>query len=327
MRELSYLEAIRQAQVEEMDRDASVLMMGQDLRAGLYGNASLVERFGEQRVLDLPTSETACVGAAAGAAMTGLRPLVDMTSASFCFVALDQFISIVSKARYSTGGRMSVPVTYRVSLMFDGGVGVQHSDRPHAMFMQMPGLKIVSPGSPADAKAMLKAAIRDDDPVIFLEDTYHWSAKGPVPEGDVVADLERAAVVREGTDVTVVALARMVTFALAAAETLAADGISAEVIDLRALNPIDWTTIFASVQRTGRLVVADPAMRTCSAASEIAATVAEECFEALRAPVRRVTSPVVHTPFSPALEHGMYPDAASIASAARSIAGGAGGAG
>jgi pyruvate/2-oxoglutarate/acetoin dehydrogenase E1 component len=319
MREISYLDAIREAQVEEMERDENVLMMGQDLRAGLYGNASLVELFGEERILDLPTSETACVGAAAGAAMTGLRPLLDMTSASFCFVAMDQFISTVSKARYGTGGRMKVPVTYRVSLMFDGGVGVQHSDRPHPMFMQMPGLKIVSPSSPADAKAMLKAAIRDDDPVIFLEDTYYWGAKGPVAEGDVATELGAAEIVREGTDVTVVALARMVAFALQAATTLAAEGISVEVIDLRSLNPIDWPTIFSSVHRTGRLVAADPAMRTCSAASEIAATVGEECYGALRAPIRRVTSPVVHTPFSPALEKGMYPDAESIAVAVRSI--------
>jgi acetoin:2,6-dichlorophenolindophenol oxidoreductase subunit beta len=316
MREIGYLDAIREAQVEEMERDADVLMMGQDLRAGLYGSAKLVELFGEDRILDLPTSETACVGAAAGAAMTGLRPLIDMTAASFCFVAIDQFISTVSKARYATGGRMKVPVTYRVSLMFDGAVGVQHSDRPHPMFMQMPGLKLVSPSSPADAKGLLKSSIRDDDPVVFLEDTYYWDTKGPVPEETESAlELGTAAVRRGGADVTVVGLGRMVAFALAAAEELAGEGISVEVVDLRSLVPIDWETILASVAKTGRLVAADPAMRTCSAASEIAATVAEE----LGAPVRRVTSPVVHTPFSPALEKGMYPDAGSIAAAVRTI--------
>ena len=315
MREVTFLEAIREAQVEEMTADENVIVMGQDIRANLYGGAGFVDKFGEGRVRDLPTSETACVGAAVGAAMAGLRPLVDMGSASFCFVAFDQFISQVSKVRYVSGGLMTVPVTYRIPLMFDGGVGVQHSDRPHPMFMQMPGLKLAWPTTPSDAKAMLKAAIRDDDPVIFFEDTYHWPSKGLIDDPPAPAPPGTARIARPGEDVTVVGLGRTVTFALQAAAELAGTGISAEVIDLRWLAPIDWDTIFASVEKTGRLVVADPAVGICSAASEIAATVAEQRFGALRGPVLRVTSPPVHSPYSPVLERTIYPDRVKIAAA------------
>ena len=318
MRELTFLEAVREAQIEEMQRDENVLMMGQDLRASLYGGAGLVELFGEERVRDLPTSETASVGAAAGAAMTGLRPVVDMGLASFCFVAWDQFVSQVAKARYVSGGAVRLPVTYRIGLIYDAAVGVQHSDRIHPMLMQMPGLKIVAPTTPADAKALLKTSIRDDDPVIFLEDTYLWGTRGPVDEDpERLLEIGIADVRRPGDDATVVGIGRTVNFALAAADELALDGISVEVIDLRSLSPIDWTTIFASVEKTGRLVAVDPAVRTCSAASEIAATVAEQRHEALRAPVRRVTSPDVHSPFSPVLEKGIYPDTPKIVAAVR----------
>jgi pyruvate dehydrogenase E1 component beta subunit len=317
-RELTYLEAVREAQIEEMHRDERVLMMGQDLRASLYGGAGLVELFGEDRVRDLPTSETASVGAAAGAAMTGLRPVLDMALASFCFVAWDQFASQVSKARYVSGGSVKLPVTYRIALIFDAAVGVQHSDRIHPMLMQMPGLKIVAPTTPADAKALLKASIRDDDPVIFLEDTYLWGTRGHVDDDpDRLLELGAADVKRPGDDVTVVAIGRMVPFALSAAEELAAEGVSVEVVDLRSLAPIDWPTIFASVEKTGRLVAVDPAVQTCSAASEIVATICEARHSALRAPARRVTSPNVHSPFSPALEKGIYPNPARIAAAIR----------
>lgn len=318
MREITFLEAVAEAQVEEMRRDDTVIMMGQDLRASLYGGAGLVKLFGEDRIRDVPTSETACVGAAAGAAMTGLRPLLDMGMASFCFVAWDQFISQVAKARYVTGGRLSVPVTYRLALLFDQGVGVQHSDRSHPMYMQIPGLKIVLPTTPADAKALLKTAIRDDDPVIFIEDAYLWSLKGPVPaDDDVTIPIGQAEVRRQGDDVTVVGIGRGVQFALSAAEELAGEGVSVEVIDPRTLAPLDWDTIFASVEKTGRLVVVDCATRTCSAASEIAATVGEERYDVLRSAIRRVTAPDVHAPFNAALERQLYPDPSKIAGAVR----------
>jgi acetoin:2,6-dichlorophenolindophenol oxidoreductase subunit beta len=320
VRELTYLAAIREAQVEEMTSDETVILMGQDIRANLYGTGSFLDMFGAERIRDLPTSETACVGAAVGAAMTGLRPVVDMGSASFSFVALDQFISEVSKIHYMSAGQLKVPVTYRIPLMYNGGVGVQHSDRPYPMFMQMPGLKLICPTTPSDAKAMMKAAIRDDDPVIVFEDTYNWSSRGPVADPPAPAPIGTAAIAREGDDVTVVGIGRTVAFALTAAAELADSGVSVEVIDLRSLAPIDWGAIFGSVGKTGRLVVADAAVSTCSAASEVAATVAEHRFEALRAPIRRVTSPPVHSPYTPGLERTIYPDAGKIAAAVRSVA-------
>ena len=321
MSDVDYLEALKEAQIEEMKRDENVVLMGQDLRASLYGGTGLVELFGEARVRDLPTSETACVGAAIGMSMTGLRPWIDMGMSSFMFVAFDQVISQLAKVHYVSGGRMKVPVTMRIPLMYDNAVGVQHSDRIHPLLMQIPGLKIACPTTPADAKAMLKAAIRDDDPVIFLEDTYCWAAKGPVGGPEETAEVGKAQVRREGSDVTIVAIGRTVTFSLEAADVLAGEGVSAEVIDLRWLSPLDWDAVFASVRKTGRLVVVDPAARICSAASEIAATVGEQCYQALRGPVRRVTAPQVHSPYSPALEKGIYPDAGKIAAAVRAAAG------
>jgi len=322
MSDVDYLEALKEAQIEEMKRDDNVVLMGQDLRASLYGGAGLLELFGEDRVRDLPTSETACVGAAIGMSMTGLRPWIDMGMSSFMFVAFDQVISQLAKVRYVSGGRMKVPVTMRIPLMYDNAVGVQHSDRIHPLLMQIPGLKIACPTTPADAKAMLKAAIRDDDPVIFLEDTYCWASKGPVGGPEDTAEIGKAQVRREGGDVTIVAIGRTVTFSLEAADVLAGEGLSAEVMDLRWLSPLDWDAIFGSVRKTGRLVVVDPAARICSAASEIAATVGEQCSKVLHGPVRRVTAPHVHTPYSPALEKGIYPDADKIAAAVRTAAAG-----
>jgi pyruvate/2-oxoglutarate/acetoin dehydrogenase E1 component len=321
MHEATYLDAVREAVVEEMERDGSVVMLGADLLHGLYGGASLQERFGADRVRDLPNSEAACVGAAAGAAMTGLRPVLDLAMASFCFVAWDQFVSQVAKARYLTGGAFRLPVTYRVAQIFNAATGGQHTDRPHAMFMQVPGLKVVAPTSPADVKGLLKASIRDDDPVIFLEDTYFWATKGNVPDpgDDSVVEIGQAAVKRQGDDVTVVAIGRAVPFALAAGEELAAERISIEVIDPRTLAPLDWTTVFASVEKTGRLVVVDCAPRTCSAASEIAASVCERRPRELRSPVRRVTAPDVHSPFNPILEESVYPTAPKIVSAVHAV--------
>ena len=318
MRELTYLQAVREAQREELLRDPAVFLMGQDLRSNLYGAAEgLLEEFGPSRIRDVPTSETANVGAAIGAAMAGLRPVVDMTIASFLFVAFDQIVNHLAKDRYMVGGAVRVPVVLRATMFFHGATAAQHADRPYSMLMNVPGLKIVVPSSPADAKGLLKSAIRDDDPVLCFEDSLLWGRKGPVPEGDHLVPLGSAAVRREGSDVTVVAIGRSVDYALGAAEVLAAEGVSVEVVDPRTLVPMDWATILGSVEKTGRLVVVDASHRTCSAASEIAATAAEECFATLKAPVRRVTTPDVHTPFSPALEAGMYPDKAKVEAAVR----------
>jgi pyruvate dehydrogenase E1 component beta subunit len=253
--------------------------------------------------------------------MAGLRPIGDMTIASFVYVAMDQFVSQVAKNRFMSGGRITTPVVYRASMFYRGATAAQHADRPYPMFMNVPGLKIALPSGPAEAKGLLKAAVRDEDPVLVFEDSLLWAQSAEVADGDEsILPLGQAGIVRAGSDVTVVALASAVPQALKAAETVAADAIDVEVIDPRTLVPMDWSTILASVEKTGRVVAADPATHTCSAASEVAATIAERAFGSLRAPIRRVTTPDVHAPFSPSLEAGLYPDAAAIAAAIRDVA-------
>lgn len=320
MRELTFLEAIREAELEEMRRDPRVFIMGEDVAAGVFGTTGgFLEEFGPERVRNTPISEAGFTGVAAGAAMVGLRPIVDYTIASFLYVAMDQLVSIVAKATYMYGGQTKVPIVFRAGLFFGGSNAAQHSDRPYPMLMNVPGLKIILPSSPYDAKGLLKTAIRDDDPVICFEDGVLWGSKGPVPEDEYLIPLGVAEVKRPGTDVTVVALASRVYEALAAAEMLEQNGISVEVIDPRSLVPLDRETILASVAKTGRLVVVDEAHRTCSAASEIAAIVADEGFWSLKAPIKRVTTPDTQIPFSPPLEKILYPDAAKIAAAVRAV--------
>ena len=319
-RRITYLEAIAAAQREEMARDESVIMMGLDIRANVFGTtAGLLEKFGPSRVRNVPLSEAAFAGAAAGAAMTGLRPIVDFNISSFMYVAMDQIITQVAKARYVTGGQARLPVVYRSAMFYQGGNAAQHSDRPYPMFMNVPGLRIIAPSGPYEAKGLLKAAIRDDNPVLCFEDATVWSSRAEIPENDYVLPLGKAAVLREGRDVTLVAVAGTVALALAAAEELAPQGVSVEVIDPRSLAPLDVETIVASVARTGRLVVVDPAHRRCSAASEIAASVVEEGFESLRAPAVRVTTPDTHPPFSRAIERPLYPSTDRIIAAVRAV--------
>lgn len=320
MPKMNYLQALRAAMAEEMRRDSSVFLMGEDLRHGLYGaSAGLVEEFGEDRVLDTPLSEAGFIGAAAGAAMVGLRPVVDVTLASFLYPATDQLFSIIAKSRYIYGGQTRVPVVIRACMMYNINNAAQHSDRPYSFFMGMPGLKIIAPSDPYDAKGLLKAAIRDDDPVLCFEDSAVWTAAGEVPADDYLVPLGRAAVKRKGADVTLFAVAGAVALALQAAHRLAADGIDVEVIDPRTIKPLDTATVLASVAKTGRLVAVDPAHRTGSVASEIAAVVAEEGFRDLKAPVRRVTTPDVHIPFARSMERGLFPDADRIVRAVRDV--------
>jgi pyruvate/2-oxoglutarate/acetoin dehydrogenase E1 component len=319
-RRLNYLGAIREAQLEEMRRDASVIILGEDIRASVFGTSDeFLAEFGPNRVRNTPISELGFCGAAIGAAMTGLRPIVDLTIASFLYVAMDQLVSQAAKNRYMFGGQASIPVVYRAAMFYGGANAAHHSDRPYPMFMNVPGLKIITPSSPHDAMGLLKSAIRDDDPVLCFEDQTVWGSREAVPAEEYLIPLGEAAVKRTGDDVTVVAIAGAVPLALQAAEALAAEGVSVEVIDPRTLVPLDWPTILASVERTGRLVVVDPAHRTCSAASEIAATVAEQRFGALKAAPRRVTTPDVHIPFSPAMEKPLYPNPDTIAAAVRDV--------
>ena len=316
--QLGFLQAINEAQTEEMERDDRVILMGQDLRANVFGAAEgALERFGPERVRDLPLAEAASVGISAGAAMTGLRPVLDLTVASFVFGAMDQFVSQVAKARYMFGGQARLPLVVRAALYYHGGTAGHHADRPYPMFMNVPGLKIIVPSTGPDLKGLLKSAIRDDNPVLCFEDANLWGRRGRGlrPEGDDhLVPLGQAAIRRTGADVTVVGIGLGAALALEAAEGLAGT-VDVEVIDPRTLVPMDWPTILESVAKTGRLVVVDPATRTCSAASEIAAHVAEESFGSLRAPIVRVTTDDVHVPFSPALEKQIYPSKAKVLAA------------
>lgn len=316
-RTLRYIQAAGEAIFEEMRRDDRVFLIGEDI--ALYGGGAAANEFGASRIRSAPISENSFVGIAVGAAMTGLRPICDLTIASFVYLAADQLINQAAKSRYLFGGQASVPAVFRASMWHNGSNAAQHSDRPYPMFMNAPGLKVVTPSTPYDAKGLLKAAVRDDDPVIVFEDNDLWGKTGPVPEDDYVVPLGVAATRRVGTDVTIVGIASGAWYATEAGELLAEEGISAEVIDARTLVPLDVASIVDSVGRTGRLVVVDPAHRTCSAASEISAHVAEHAFDALKAPIERVTTPDINIPFSPALERQLYPTPESIADAARRV--------
>jgi pyruvate dehydrogenase E1 component beta subunit len=319
---LSYLQAIRDAQIEEMERDPLVIVMGEDIRSNIYGSTGgLFERFGADRVLDTPMSETGFVGCGIGAAMTGLRPIVDMGMASFLYCATDQLVSQAAKNRYLFGGQARLPITIRAGLFYNRSNAGHHADRPYPMFMSVPGLKIIAPASPADAKGLLKSAIREDDPVLCFEDSTCWPCREVVPDGDHLEPIGVGRVRRRGTDATVVAISGAVLAAESAADALSKEGVSVEVIDPRTLVPMDYDLILASVARTGHLVVADPANRTCSAASEIAARAAEAIFDSLKGPVIRVTTPDTHIPFSRAMERQLYPSAERIAWALRKTLG------
>lgn len=316
-RDISLTQALNEAMREEMRRDDRVFIMGEDIRSGVYGaSGGLFSEFGEDRVLDCPLSENAFVGAAVGAAAVGTRPIVESASC-FLWVAMDSLISQAAKMRYMFGGQVDLPIVYRMSMYYGGSMAAHHSDRSHPIFMHIPGFKVVFPSTAYDGKGLLKTAIRDDDPVIFCEDRTILGARGHVPEEEYCIPFGQADIKREGSDVTIVAIGGMVTRALQAAEALAEEGISAEVLDPRTLVPLDKQAILASVAKTGRLVTVDMAHKTCSAASEIAAIVAMEGFWDLQAPIQRVGTANVHIPFSTALEPLCYPTADSIADAAR----------
>jgi len=318
MPKANYIRAMRDAMAEEMRRDPTVFLMGEDVRFNMYGSSGgLLEEFGEDRVLDTPASEAGFVGAAAGAAMVGMRPIVDITIAPFVYPAADQIISIIAKSRYLYGGQARVPVVLRCCMLYNGASAAQHSDRPYPMFMNVPGLKIIAPSDAYDAKGLMKAAVRDDDPVMCFEDTTVWGRSMEIPDEEYLIPIGKAAVKREGKDITIFAVAGAVPLAIAAADKLAGEGIDAEVIDPRTLKPLDTAAILASVAKTGRLVVVDPAHRTCSVASEVSAIVAEHGFHYLKAPILRVTTPDIHIPFSPVMEKGLYPTTDRIAEAVR----------
>jgi pyruvate dehydrogenase E1 component beta subunit len=295
--------------------------MGEDVTWNVLGDtAGLVDRFGKDRVRDTPISEAGFVGAGAGAAMVGTRPVIHMLLAPFLYAAFDQLVSIVAKATYLYGGQANLPVTLIAPMLYASGLAAQHSDRPYSTLMTIPGLKLIAPANPHDVKGMLKASIRDDNPVVSFHDIALAGLSCEVPDDDYLVPLGKAEVRRAGDDVTVVAIAGAVQTALAAADGLAAEGISAEVVDLRSIVPMDRTTVLESAGKTGRVVVVDVAHEMGSVASEVAAIVADEGFWSLRAPVKRVTTPHVHIPFSSELERTLFPDTEKVIAVARELA-------
>jgi acetoin:2,6-dichlorophenolindophenol oxidoreductase subunit beta len=316
--EMTYIEAVTQAIREEMRADPRVFVMGQDVQSGIFGDFGLQE-FGIERVRDTPVSEAGFFGAGIGAALTGMRPVIEAAFSTFLYSAMDQIISQAAKSRYMFGGQASVPIVIRSIVAYAVSMAAHHSDRPWGLFAQVPGLKIIVPATPYDAKGLLRSAIRDGNPVLCFEDLTLRSLLGEVPSGDYTVPIGAADIKRVGSDLTIVALAGAVHHSLTAAQKLDGEGISAEVVDLRTVVPLDRRAILESVGKTGRLVVVDPAPLTCSVAAEVAATVAEHAFERLKAPVIRITAPDVPVPFSPELEKLMYPGADDIAAAARKV--------
>lgn len=323
MKELLLREALRDALAEEMDRDPAVFVLGEDIIDPWGGSFRVTEglstRFGLDRVRETPISEAAIVGCAVGAALVGMRPVAEIMFSDFSACAMDQICNQAAKARYMSGGQASVPLVVRTTGGGGRGAAAQHSQNLEAWFCHVPGLKVVMPSTPYDAKGLLKAAIRDPDPVIFIEHKMTYGDRGPVPEGEYLIPLGVADIKRAGDDVTVIATSRQVQFALAAAEQLAAEGISVEVIDPRTLVPLDKPALLASVRKTGRCVVVTEAVGRGSFASEVAAIIAAEAFDHLDAPVQRVCAANVPIPFAPELEKHVLPNPERIAATIRNL--------
>lgn len=321
MPEQRFIDAIRDALREEMARDDSVCILGEDVAVGgpFTATKGLAEEFRTSRVINTPISEGTVMGLAIGAALLGWRPVVEVMFVDFITLAMDQLVSHGAKLHYMSGGQLRVPLVVRAQGGATGSYGAHHSQSLEAWFMHVPGLKVVAASTPADAKGLLKAAIRDDNPVLFLEHRGLYWTRGEVPDGDHVVPIGHAAVRRPGDDVTVAAIGRMVSVALEAAEHLAGDGIAAEVIDLRSLCPLDLETIVGSVQKTTRLVVVHEAVSYGGAGAEIAAQVQEAAFGFLDSPIARVGAPFAPVPFSPELEQRFVPGSDRIVEAVRSV--------
>jgi 2-oxoisovalerate dehydrogenase E1 component beta subunit len=322
-RELTYLDAIREALAEEMRRDPKVFVLGEDV--GPYGGAfgatqGLFDEFGEMRVVDTPISESAIIGVSIGAALRGYRPVAEMQFADFISCGFDQIVNQAATLRYRYGGRASVPIVVRAPS--GGGVsgGLYHSQNPEAWFVHRPGLKVVAPSTAYDAKGLLKAAIRDDNPVIYFEHKFLYRrAKGAVPEGDEIVPIGVAATRREGADATLLTYGAMVMPSLEAADRLAKEGAEVEVIDLRTLMPFDKEAIFRSLEKTSRVLVVHEDVKTLGLGAELSAVIMEERFDRLDAPVLRVTYPDTHAPFSHVLEGFNLPNADKIVDALRRL--------
>jgi len=322
MAEMTYSQAINEALAEEMVRDEKVYILGEDVGAfgGCFGvTTGLFEKFGGGRVIDSPISETAIMGSAVGAAVAGLRPVPEIMFIDFLGVCLDELVNQAAKMRFMFGGKAKVPLTLRTACGAGVGAAAQHSQSLEAWICHVPGLKVVMPSTAADAKGLLKSAIRDDNPVVFIEHKALYGAMGEVPEGEYTIPLGKADIKRAGKDVTILAYSMMLHKALAAAETLAQEGIEAEVIDPRTLVPFDKETLYKSIEKTGRLVIVHEAVKQGGFGGEIAAMVAEECFDFLDAPIKRVAAPFAPIPFASNLEAEYIPDEAKIIAAVKSF--------
>jgi len=324
MREITYTQALREALSEEMSRDPRILLLGEDI--GVYGGVfkvteGLLAKFGPERVRETPISEAGFIGAAIGLAMTGKHPVTELMFMDFAWVASDQIFNQAAKMRYMTGGRVKVPLVVRTQQGGGRGNGAQHSQSLETVFTHIPGLKVVLPATPYDAKGLLKSALRDENPVIFIEHKLLYGTKGAVPEEEYTVPLGVADVKRAGRDVTLVSYSRTVLLALEAAQEAAQEGIETEVIDLRCTSPLDVNCILASVQKTGRLVIAHEAHRRLGLGAEIAASVQEQAFDYLDGPILRVAALDVPIPASKPLEDAVLPGKAQILAALRAAVG------
>src|SRR5215469_15124382 len=315
--ELMYGDAIANAIIEEMQRDPDVVFYGQNM--AMTERDPMLKQFGKNRVRIAPISETAEMGIAVGAAMTGLRPIVELWMSEFMLVAMDQMVNEAPRMHYMSGGQIKVPLVFKAGFGFAAGWAGQHSNCIYHMLMGIPGLKVALPSTPADAKGLMKSAIRDDNPVVYLHHYMLTLDKGEVPEGEYLVPFGVADIKRPGSDVTIVASSWMVKKGLAAAEGLAKEGIDAEVVDPRTLAPLDVKTILESVKKTGHLVLVDQAPRHASAAAVIAAEVVEQGFEFLKAPIRMVTGFDTSIPYSEPLENHVLPNEVKIAEAVKSV--------
>jgi pyruvate/2-oxoglutarate/acetoin dehydrogenase E1 component len=321
MPEQTFLEAIRSGLHEEMGRDASVYLFGEDVAlGGPFGVTNgLAEAFGKNRVVNTPISEGTVMGLAIGAATAGLRPVVEIMFIDFITLAMDQLANHAAKLHYMSGGQLKIPLTVRVQCGISGTMGAHHSQSLESWLAHVPGLKVAMPSNPADAKGLLKSAIRDDNPVVFIEHRGLYWNRGHVPDGDHLVPIGEAAVVKEGDQLTIVATAKLLAAALEAAEELSSNGISVEVIDPRTLSPLDVDTIAHSVKKTGRLIIAHEAVEQAGIGAEIATRVQQEAFYYLDSPVARVAAPFAPIPASPALEKCFVPGKAEVIQAVQRI--------
>ena len=322
MREITFSEALREAMAEEMSRDPSVFIMGEDvgLFGGVFGvTGGLYGEFGEERVRDTPISEQAIVGAGLGAALVGMRPIVEIMFSDFVTVAMDQVVNQAAKARYMSGGKANVPLIMRIVNGAPGSAAAQHSQSPEAWFMNVPGLKIAIPATAYDAKGLLKSAIRGEDPVLFFEHKMLYAEKGDVPEEDYTIPFGQAATRREGSDATIIAIGGVLPTVMEAADKLAADGISADVIDPRTLVPLDTDALVESVKKTNRAIIVHEAHRRAGPGAEIAAMLAEEAIGYLDAPIVRVATKNVPFPYHPDLEKYILPGVDDVVEAVEGV--------